>query len=117
MGKQRPKVIRVESREDGSVRYAIDRGEAQLLGPWYETREEAERALGGLSGERRTDMTREEATLAAIEAAKQTGLHQEVYRTNAGGYDIHSRMHGQELGSATVAVVAPDGSIRALTQD
>lgn len=38
-------ITRVEDRATGEVRYCVDHGERQLLGPWYDTREEAEAAL------------------------------------------------------------------------
>jgi hypothetical protein len=52
---------------------------------------------------------------AAIEAAKvaavKTGMHQEVFRSAHGGYDVHSRMHGQPIGQSTETIVAPDGTV------
>ena len=39
-----PKIIRLEDRQTGDVRYTLDRGQNQLLGPWYDTRQAAEQA-------------------------------------------------------------------------
>lgn len=37
-------VRRIEERDTGRVRYCLDEGQPQLLGPWYETRADAEAA-------------------------------------------------------------------------
>lgn len=44
-------------------------------------------------------------------AAAHTGMHQEVYRSNGGGWDSHARMCGQPVGRATVAIVSPSGHV------
>ena len=49
-----PLIRRFEDRATGTVRYCIDRGEIQLLGPWYDTREQAETALAVTNTHART---------------------------------------------------------------
>ena len=39
------RILRLEDRQTRTIRYTLDRGDIQLLGPWYETRVEAETAL------------------------------------------------------------------------
>jgi len=38
------RIRKLEDRVTGEVRFCLDRGEPQLLGPWYDTRDDAERA-------------------------------------------------------------------------
>ena len=45
MTPERWNIIRIEDRQTGEMRYILDYGQLQLLGPWYETRAEAEAAL------------------------------------------------------------------------
>lgn len=38
-------IRRIERRDTGEIRYTMDDGSPQLVGPWYDSREDAEAAM------------------------------------------------------------------------